>query len=83
LGAELSRRSISRTESNCLIANFLLRFLAFPAISCGIYGYPVREATQVAITETVDFLESNDKIEKIIFTCFSEAIYQAYAQALS
>jgi O-acetyl-ADP-ribose deacetylase len=60
-----------------------VKTVAFPAISCGIYGYPVEEATQVAIAETVNFLESDDKIEKIIFTCFSEAIYQIYAQALS
>ncbi|MEX0271553.1 O-acetyl-ADP-ribose deacetylase [Leptolyngbyaceae cyanobacterium UHCC 1019] len=57
--------------------------IAFPAISCGIYGYPVEAATQVAIMETVNFLKSDDEIEKVIFACFSEAIYQAYVQALS
>lgn len=59
-----------------------MKTIAFPAISCGIYGYPVKEASQVAVSETANFLKSNAVLEKVIFTCFSEEIYQAYAEAL-
>ena len=59
-----------------------IKTIAFPAISCGIYGYPPEKASQVAITEIVNFLKSDDTIEKIIFVCFSEEMYQIYRQAL-
>lgn len=57
--------------------------IAFPAISCGIYGYPVDKASQVAIAEIVKFLKGNNTIKKVLFICFSEEIYQAYVQALA
>jgi O-acetyl-ADP-ribose deacetylase len=54
--------------------------LAFPCISCGRYGYPIKEAAIVEIAETTNFLTSNTAIETVIFTCFSEEIYQTYLQ---
>lgn len=60
-----------------------LKTLAFPAISCGVYGYPIDQATQIAIAETVNFLNSNNTVEKVIFTCFSDEVYQAYLKAVS
>jgi O-acetyl-ADP-ribose deacetylase (regulator of RNase III) len=60
-----------------------IKTIAFPAISCGVYGYPVEKAAHVAITETIQFLASDNTIEKILFTCFSEDIYRAYLQALA
>jgi O-acetyl-ADP-ribose deacetylase len=60
-----------------------IKSIAFPAISCGIYGYPVKEASQIAITEIRQFLRYQDTLEKILFTCFSEEIYQAYLGALT
>ena len=55
-----------------------IKTIAFPAISCGIYGYPADKAAKVAITQTLLFLAQNDSIEKVIFTCFDENVYQAY-----
>ena len=60
-----------------------IKTIAFPAISCGIYGYPVEKASQVAVREIVGFLKSDGKIEKVTFVCFSEEMYQIYVQALS
>jgi O-acetyl-ADP-ribose deacetylase len=57
-----------------------IKTIAFPAISCGRYGYPIKDAAIVTIAETAAFLDSNKTIEKVIFTCFSEEIYQAYLQ---
>jgi O-acetyl-ADP-ribose deacetylase (regulator of RNase III) len=60
-----------------------VKTLAFPCISCGIYGYPFSLATTIAIKETANFLELNESIETVYFVCFDESIYEAYLQALS
>jgi O-acetyl-ADP-ribose deacetylase len=69
--------------SLALAAEHEIKTVAFPAISCGIYGYPVDKASQVAVAEIMVFLEGDNMIEKVLFTCFSEEIYQAYLQALA
>lgn len=58
------------------------RTVAFPAISCGIYGYPLEPAAQIAMRETRLFLESSEYLEKVIFTCFGDDVYAAYQAAL-
>jgi O-acetyl-ADP-ribose deacetylase (regulator of RNase III) len=63
-----------------------LRTVAFPAISCGIYRFPVDLAVEIAMRETVAELAANKQIEKVIFACFDQAVYASYqraAQALS
>ncbi len=55
-----------------------VKTIAFPAISCGAYRFPIVEATQIAVKETLDFLEQNGSLNKVIFTCFDETIYNAY-----
>jgi O-acetyl-ADP-ribose deacetylase (regulator of RNase III) len=55
-----------------------LRTLAFPAISCGIYGYPIEEAVGLAVAETRAELARSLDIEKVIFACFGDEIYEAY-----
>ncbi len=55
-----------------------IKTIAFPAISCGAYGYPIPEATRIAVETTREFLATNNKIEKVIFVLWSEDIYQAY-----
>ncbi len=55
-----------------------LTTLAFPAISCGIYGYPINEAVKIAVTETATELISSDAVQKVIFACFGDEIYNAY-----
>jgi O-acetyl-ADP-ribose deacetylase (regulator of RNase III) len=59
-----------------------LRTLAFPAISCGIYGYPIDQAVEIAVRETVAELNQNDAIEKVIFACFGNDVYTSYQRAL-
>ncbi len=70
-------------EALQLAASNDLRTIAFPAISCGIYGYPVEQASAIAIGETVRFLEAHPEIfDKIVFVCFSAGVADATKAAL-
>lgn len=55
-----------------------VKTIAFSAISCGIYGYPVAQAAQIAFQETADFLLNHALPEKVIFVCFTDDVYAAY-----
>ena len=59
-----------------------VKSIAFPAISCGAFGYPVREACEVAVRETERFLSANDSLESVMFVCLEDKVYRAYANAL-
>lgn len=58
------------------------RTIAFPAISCGVYGYPPHEAARIAVREVREFLASDDRIEIVYLVCFGEDVRQACQQAL-
>jgi O-acetyl-ADP-ribose deacetylase (regulator of RNase III) len=55
-----------------------IKTLAFPAISCGVYGYPIEEAARIAVKTTREFLANDSLIEKVIFVVWSEDICAAY-----
>jgi O-acetyl-ADP-ribose deacetylase len=57
--------------------------VAFPAISSGIYGYPVGEAARVAISAVRDGLRESRSVERAIFVLFSRDTFAAFAQALA
>ncbi len=59
-----------------------IKTIAFPAISCGAYGYPIPEAAQIAIKTTRDFLATEDRIDKVIFVLWGDDIYDAYRPLL-
>lgn len=59
-----------------------IKTIAFPAISCGAYGYPIEDAAQLAVKTTRDFLAIEDRIDKVIFVLWGEDIYDAYRRAL-
>ena len=59
-----------------------IKTIAFPAISCGAYGYPVEEAAQIAAKTTREFLAKADRLEKVIFVLWGDEIYDAYRQLL-
>ena len=60
-----------------------LKTVAFPAISCGVYGYPLKQAVTIAVRETSGFLDAHPEFEKIIFACFDRATLDVYAAALA
>lgn len=65
-----------------LASRYELRSLAFPAISCGIYGFPIKEAVEIAVGETEAALRSNEHINLVIFACFGEDVFSAYKRRL-
>ena len=59
-----------------------VRTIAFPAISCGAYGYPIEEAARIALKTTREFLASTDKIAEVIFVLWGDDTYEAYQRIL-
>jgi O-acetyl-ADP-ribose deacetylase (regulator of RNase III) len=52
--------------------------IAFPAISCGVYGYPIETACQVAVTTAIEVMAANPSIQKLVFILFSSADLEIY-----
>jgi O-acetyl-ADP-ribose deacetylase len=59
-----------------------VRTIAFPAISCGVYGYPVALAAPIAVRETMTFLSNDTTIERVTMVCWNADVYDAFARAL-
>lgn len=57
--------------------------IAFPAISTGVFCFPVDRATRIAITEVGQYLLQHLSIEQVVFVCFSEEIYRCYIETLA
>ena len=60
-----------------------IKTIAFPAISCGVYRYPLEQAVAIAVRETATFIAAEDSIEKIIFACFGAESLDAYQRELA
>ena len=56
--------------------------VAFPAISTGVYGYPMQEAAPVALQTVIDYLREHPEIELVRFVLYGQRAYQAYKAAL-
>ena len=70
-------------ESLNLAAKNAIRTIAFPAISCGAYGYPLEEAVDIAVRECRHGLERHPALEKIIFACFGDEMLELYQKELA
>jgi O-acetyl-ADP-ribose deacetylase len=55
-----------------------IKSIAFPSISTGAYGYPIDEASYIALKTVKEFLEKEDKLEKVIFVLFSDRDFETY-----
>lgn len=75
--ASCFRRSIEVAEEH------ELQSLAFPAISCGVYGYPISQAAPIAIETVRAALEGTRTVKSASFVLFSEADYKTFEDALS
>jgi O-acetyl-ADP-ribose deacetylase (regulator of RNase III) len=61
-----------------LAASQQLKTVAFPAISCGTYLYPLEQAVAIAVRECADFIEANAYPETITFACIDDRMFAAY-----
>jgi O-acetyl-ADP-ribose deacetylase (regulator of RNase III) len=57
--------------------------IAFPAISCGAYRFPIEQASRIAVDTTAEFLRQNDSIRTVIFAVANDDIYEAYRGLLA
>ncbi len=71
------------TSSLLLAVKHGIKTIAFPNISTGVYGYPKKEAAEVAVEEVKLFLKNNASIEKVSFVCFDQENYDLYATLLN
>ena len=70
-------------ESLKLAASKDIQSIAFPAISCGIYRYPIAEACQIAVREICAFLQTSARPELVYLVGIEERICAAYHRALA
>ncbi len=69
-------------NSFALVAQHNIKTVAFPAVSAGVYGYPMAQAALVAVTETSRFLQNDTSVEKVVFACFNQHAHDAYTKAV-
>jgi O-acetyl-ADP-ribose deacetylase len=70
------------TESLKLAVANNVRSIAFPAISCGVYGYPIPDAARIAVRTVTEFVAKEAAIEQVIFACFGKEVLDAYQAEL-
>lgn len=75
--ASCYRESLARARENGA------KSIAFPAISCGVYGFPLEEAAGIAIDTVLEECEAHGEVGEVIFVCFSQAAAAIYRRELA
>ena len=70
------------STSLSLAKKYGIKTIAFPAISCGAYGFPIEDACKIAITTVREFISNNDCLEKIIFIDINDIIVEIYRKLI-
>jgi O-acetyl-ADP-ribose deacetylase (regulator of RNase III) len=66
-----------------LMDKYRLKTIAFPAISTGIFGFPIERCAKIMISVSEDYLQGNTQIEQIIFCLYTKSDYQVFEKALN
>lgn len=74
--ASCYRRSLEIAHDNALAS------IAFPAISTGIYGYPIVAATEIAVRTVLEAIANQPSLERVVFCCFSDRDLEVYSDCL-
>jgi O-acetyl-ADP-ribose deacetylase (regulator of RNase III) len=84
-GANDEDRLLAECYQSCLAlaVQYSVCTIAFPAISTGVYRFPLDRAAGIAVAEIKTFLCQNSAIEQVRFVCFGAAIYQSYLDAVN
>ena len=75
--ASCYRRSLELAEQS------EIESIAFPAISCGIYGYPLEQAVVIAVREVTNAARRMPTLDRVVFACFGSTALAAYEQELA
>ena len=59
------------------------RTIAFPAISCGVYGYPLAQAAKIAVRTAAQYVDAHAELEKVVFACFDRAALDVYQREIA
>ncbi|MBF0280302.1 MAG: O-acetyl-ADP-ribose deacetylase [SAR324 cluster bacterium] len=83
-GSKGEPQKLAACYQNCFTVaeNHRLTTLAFPSISTGVYGYPLEAATQIALMETQTVLKTKPSIQRVIFVCFLQEVYECYLKTM-
>ena len=69
-------------KSLALATEHHVKSIAFPAISTGVYAFPLERATRIAVREVRAFLEENTLPERVVFACFGQEALETYRRVL-
>jgi len=80
-----SDKLLRRAVRNCLTLaeEKKLKSIAFPAISTGIYGFPIERAAPLMLQEVARFLQTNRNLERVVFCLFDATSYRVFESALA
>ena len=83
-GANGEPQLLASCYRNCLqlAVENQIQTIAFPSISTGVYGYPIMQASQIAVREVSNFLVNNPLIKQVSFVCFSSEDLYVYKSLL-
>jgi O-acetyl-ADP-ribose deacetylase (regulator of RNase III) len=59
-----------------------LKSISFPAISTGIFGFPIQRCAEIMLKTTIDYLKGQTSLEKVIFVLFGKESYQVFENQL-
>ena len=76
---------LAKCYSNCLklAAEEGIKTIAFPAISTGVYHFPIPRAAEIAINEVIDFLQETPVFDRILFVCFNDETFSNFNRVLN
>ena len=81
-GGEPELLASAYRESLKLAVSSGLRTVSFPSISTGAYGYPLQEASRVALETVIGFLKEDDSLDEVAFVLFNGGAYETYSRTL-
>jgi O-acetyl-ADP-ribose deacetylase (regulator of RNase III) len=83
-GTAREEECLAECYRNCfsLAEEYGIRTMAFPAISTGVYGFPMEKAARIAAQEAKRFLDGNITMEKVILVCFGDRAFRLFREAV-
>lgn len=84
-GHQKEEKLLASCYRSCLelsLAN-AIHSIAFPAISCGVYGFPIPRACEIAFREVSTFLDAHGSIRQVIFACFDNTVFHELSKLLA